>query len=243
MVNAIMQDMLLKNSSSVRLCHYLSGLFVCSTLFLTADILRLSPTCGNPAEPNVNVQRSSLHQVFLCVFPVPKWSSEECEKSHHAQVPGDNGYLSFKLGHNIQAGTESCPWKVDVGFGQKVQFDVFSYLPMKQDGSTVIEISNGAPCKHSLVFIDGQQKHEVGVFLQRPKRWVHLHSEAKLVLWENVLVMSYRGVSCSYRWTSATRTAASRRSTRQPPAPCSSTSRANQGSCTTRVVPTFCCST
>ena len=55
--------------------------------------------------------------------------------------------------------------QVEVGFGQKVQFDVFSYLPMKQDGaSTVIEINNGSPCRHSLVFIDGQQKHVVSTF-------------------------------------------------------------------------------
>ena len=96
----------------------------------------------------------------MLYIEVPDWTSEECVNSGNIDVSPDNGYLSFRVGHSIPAGTASCPWKVEVAAGQQVKFDVFSYLPMKQEGSAVIEIS-GAPCKHSLVFIDGHEKHEV----------------------------------------------------------------------------------
>ena len=49
---------------------------------------------------------------FCRLFPVPEWSSEECVNSGNIDVKPDNGYLSFRVGHSVPAGTASCPWKV-----------------------------------------------------------------------------------------------------------------------------------
>ncbi len=105
-------------------------------------------------------QGKSLVRRF--VFAVPDWSNGECVKSGHMTVKGTNGDLSFKVGHSMNIGTISCPWQVEVEVGQMVKFDLFSFLPWKQDGTAVVDRSGDA-CKYNLVIVDGSHHSEVRI--------------------------------------------------------------------------------
>ena len=85
-----------------------------------------------------NIQYNTLLNVYIAyIITVPEWSSGECVKNGHMQVNGPAGDLSFKIGHSMPIGTISCPWQVKVEQGQQVKFDLFSFLPWRQDGVKV----------------------------------------------------------------------------------------------------------